>query len=251
MNYSKVYESLIHRARGRDNTEGYFENHHVIPKCIGGSDDSDNLVKLTPEEHYVAHQLLHKMYPDNYGLLMAVSLMTVHTTEGRASNKTFGWIRRKTAQAISERWKTEHPRGMAGKTHNDITKQKISALTSEALVKRIGVRVNMFDMSGNFVREFKTLSSAAEHVNTSPSNIKNCCEGKFGQIKGFLWSYSDTPNIPKSPRGPKKVSVNGNVFQTVSECATAHGFSSTVQVRRRCLSDKYPKWKYLTGVDSA
>lgn len=35
--------------------------HHIIPKHAGGSDDSDNLVELTPEEHAEAH---HKLYED-------------------------------------------------------------------------------------------------------------------------------------------------------------------------------------------
>jgi hypothetical protein len=36
-----------------------------LPKCLGGKDDVDNLVKLTPEEHFVDHQLLTKIYPNN------------------------------------------------------------------------------------------------------------------------------------------------------------------------------------------
>ncbi|XAO17074.1 homing endonuclease [Escherichia phage FL23] len=60
MNYEKIYNSLIDRARNRALT-GYKERHHIIPKCLGGSNDASNLVDLTPEEHYVAHQLLVKI----------------------------------------------------------------------------------------------------------------------------------------------------------------------------------------------
>ena len=74
MNYTTHYQRLIARARIRALT-GYRERHHVIPRCMGGDDSPTNLVGLTPEEHYVAHQLLVKMYPWSKKLLSAVVLM--------------------------------------------------------------------------------------------------------------------------------------------------------------------------------
>ena len=55
MDYKKIYQQIIDRARSRSIT-GYKETHHIIPRCLGGTDDPMNLVDLTPEEHYVAHQ---------------------------------------------------------------------------------------------------------------------------------------------------------------------------------------------------
>lgn len=94
MNYQKHYDALIQRARGRTIT-GYSERHHVLPKCMGGSDDETNLVRLTPEEHYVAHQLLVKMHPERKTLIFAAQRMT----QGRPSNKLYGWIRRRHAES--------------------------------------------------------------------------------------------------------------------------------------------------------
>jgi predicted transcriptional regulator len=36
--------------------------HHIVPKHIGGSDEPDNLVLLTVEEHAEAHRLLWEQY---------------------------------------------------------------------------------------------------------------------------------------------------------------------------------------------
>jgi hypothetical protein len=72
MNYSKHYNLLITRAKGRL-IEGYKEIHHILPKSIGGTDDLDNLVNLTAREHYIAHILLAKIYGGN--LWHAVNLM--------------------------------------------------------------------------------------------------------------------------------------------------------------------------------
>ena len=42
----------------------YFERHHIIPRSLGGSNESDNIVKLTAREHFIAHLLLTKMFND-------------------------------------------------------------------------------------------------------------------------------------------------------------------------------------------
>lgn len=71
MDYRKIYNSLIERAKNRKlNT--YKEKHHIIPKCMGGSNTKENLVELTAREHYMAHLLLVKMHPDNDKLKIAV-----------------------------------------------------------------------------------------------------------------------------------------------------------------------------------
>ena len=95
MKYDKIYDDLIERARGRL-IEGYVEKHHIVPRCMGGSDDASNLVPLTPEEHYIAHQLLVKIHPTHYGLLNAAIAMTKELTyTQRSKNKMYGWLKRK------------------------------------------------------------------------------------------------------------------------------------------------------------
>ena len=36
--------------------------HHIIPKHMGGTDDSSNLIELTIEEHAEAHRELYEKY---------------------------------------------------------------------------------------------------------------------------------------------------------------------------------------------
>jgi len=96
MNYVKHYNLLIEKAKSRSLSD-YVEYHHIVPKCLGGSDDPSNLAPLTPEEHYVAHQLLVKMYPKNFALVKAAAMMI----PDRPSNKLYGWLRRKLSEAMS------------------------------------------------------------------------------------------------------------------------------------------------------
>lgn len=59
--------------------EIYTEVHHIIPKCLGGSDEYDNLVRLTSEEHYLAHWYLYHTFEDGtsdrYKLTHAFKMM--------------------------------------------------------------------------------------------------------------------------------------------------------------------------------
>lgn len=63
MNYLSVYDSLIIKRKSNPvSNDEYSELHHIIPKCQGGDNSFDNLVRLTAKEHYVAHHLLYKHY---------------------------------------------------------------------------------------------------------------------------------------------------------------------------------------------
>ena len=50
MNYQKIYENLISKAKSenRKKYKGvYYESHHIIPRCLGGNNDKENKVLLT------------------------------------------------------------------------------------------------------------------------------------------------------------------------------------------------------------
>ena len=65
MDYDFHYYKLVETRRLLDrsrNNDGTLEQHHIIPRSLGGSDLDDNLVLLTPREHFIAHWLLYKMH---------------------------------------------------------------------------------------------------------------------------------------------------------------------------------------------
>jgi len=108
MNYIYHYDRLINRAKQRElNKEIYTEQHHIIPKCMGGDDSVENLVKLTPEEHYTAHLLLIKIYPNQHSLYYAAVMMCAtnnfHSNGSGRSNKIYGWLKRKYVAICKQR----------------------------------------------------------------------------------------------------------------------------------------------------
>lgn len=123
MNYSNIYNSLIQRAislprkKYKPTHTDYvcYEKHHIIPECFfinrtrpgprghlhGNPNDLSNIVLLTPEEHYLAHLLLVKIYPGNHKLVRAASMMCVNTQGTRLNNKSYAWLKRLDASAKS------------------------------------------------------------------------------------------------------------------------------------------------------
>lgn len=101
MNYKKLYESIIRKARdeNRKKHKGgvYYEWHHVIPvfmflirkksrkgppgHLLGNHDDAENLVLLTPREHFICHILLKNMFKDTKYAIQATSALGFFTSK--------------------------------------------------------------------------------------------------------------------------------------------------------------------------
>ena len=82
MDYNKIYNNIIERAKQRqikNPLNGYKEIHHVIPRSIGGSNEPINLVELTLKEHFLCHELLVYIYPNNKEVVYALWMMTTTT----------------------------------------------------------------------------------------------------------------------------------------------------------------------------
>ena len=124
MNYQKIYNNLINRATRRI-SEGYVEKHHIVPRCLSGTDAKENIVSLYPEEHYLAHLLLCKVNKGNSKLLYAAMNMTSGSmiNNGKRNNKAYGWLRRQYAESMSG---------------NNNPARRIPNLQKEAAKKRVG-----------------------------------------------------------------------------------------------------------------
>ena len=82
-----------------DNNFIYYENHHIIPRCICKnklwSNFSYNKVLLTAKEHFICHLLLTKIYPST-GILWAFRRMEHNPKNGeRIYSKMFDIYRGK------------------------------------------------------------------------------------------------------------------------------------------------------------
>lgn len=108
MNYHRIYREFIRDRLSKPVPEGYTETHHNEPRILGGDNSAQNLVELTPEDHFFAHLLLARMHPEIPGLVAAPGFMIGLDTKlgrptgySRASRGTYGIARRMHAEAVS------------------------------------------------------------------------------------------------------------------------------------------------------
>lgn len=88
--YRTWYYAIVDRAQKRDEVlNQYTETHHIIPQCLNGGHESENLVVLTFREHFLCHWLLTKMTKGMDRKRMQCSLIRmVNTQYGRVVS---GW----------------------------------------------------------------------------------------------------------------------------------------------------------------
>ena len=125
MIYIKIYNSIIESAK-RTSKTGYTEIHHIVPKCMGGTNEPENLVKLTAREHYLCHWLLAKHY-NNKQLWAAFSMMIQSSTNHSRiiSGRMFERAKIARSKSVTGKNNPMYGKPSACKSHSEETKEKI------------------------------------------------------------------------------------------------------------------------------
>jgi hypothetical protein len=150
--YTTYYFRIVGNAVNRV-VEGYTEEHHIIPQSMGGSDSTDNLVRLTGHEHFVCHLLLTKMLdgPLKHKAVKAAKMMATVVGPGqqryKVTGRTYEFLKQQVVQVSEE---TRKKMGVSqkkrfatssgtfkNKTHTEDTKQKMrKPKTEEQKIKQ-------------------------------------------------------------------------------------------------------------------
>lgn len=140
--YTGWYNSIIENANLRITQSGYNEKHHIIPRSLGGTNKKDNLVSLTPREHFICHLLLTKMTLGNdrykmiYALHMITNVKNIGLGRYSPTARTYDYAKKLFIEHMNTIWTTEK-RAIQSKTISNIMKTSLSKLTSEELSARI------------------------------------------------------------------------------------------------------------------
>ena len=70
MNHQKIYDDIIENAKNQNRSRydgNYYEDHYIVPHCIGGSGVPENRILLTAREHFVCHKLLTYIFKSGMG----------------------------------------------------------------------------------------------------------------------------------------------------------------------------------------
>lgn len=137
--YTKKYMLLIDSRKKMKRNRGdgaIYDSHHIIPKCMGGSNEKSNKVLLTPREHFICHLLLTKMVDSPlYRRSMYCALVRFL---GKNSDKNSVSKNSRTYQMIIEKnrlYMTGRNNPFYGKTHSDETRKKISNYNKQHQLK--------------------------------------------------------------------------------------------------------------------
>lgn len=150
MNYQRIYNEIISNAVIRNSQKSdsvYTESHHIIPKCLGGTDTESNIVNLTAREHFIAHYLLAKIHGGSLWFPICSFRSNGRYPNGRlyqyakTQQSNVCKLRRHTEETKEKiraaninqgKWKgdlnpsrIDHPKGMLNKTHSKSTKIKM------------------------------------------------------------------------------------------------------------------------------
>ena len=121
MDYSKIYNDFIASRKGLA-LGGYTEKHHILPRSMGGSDCSSNIIKLKAREHFFGHLLLAKIYGGK--MWAALSFMSRSGTKS-AKNYRCNSRQYQLAKTKDAEWKSKIYSGDSnpfyGKTHDQET----------------------------------------------------------------------------------------------------------------------------------
>lgn len=217
MEYIKIYDQIIKRAKTRQ-LEGYVEKHHIIPRCMGGSEDKENIVKLTAKEHFLCHILLCEIYPKNVKLWYSLFLMSINKNKkikykisartyeriklewnkkikGNPKPKSFGsniTNNKERGEKISKANKGRpKPKGF-GTNHSLKMIGKIqSPQTIKNRVNKLYKPILQYDLQGKFIKEWKSATEAGNKLNINISQINAVARGNTpAKTAGkFKWKY--------------------------------------------------------------
>jgi hypothetical protein len=163
--YKKWYDAIVKNAQNRT-LDSYSELHHIIPRSLGGSDDTRNLVSLTIREHFICHILLTKFTngQDRYKMINAVwAMANLHNQwhqRIRITSRQYEKIKKEISHLRSQAYDGDgNP--FANKKHTEESKQKMRKPKKEGHKNNVSIaqRKRFENQHGTFTNKKHTEES--------------------------------------------------------------------------------------------
>ena len=201
--YTSIYYSIIERSKNR-NISGYTEKHHIIPKSLGGTNNTSNIVILTAREHYICHVLLTKMTIgiNKIKMIHAATAFSTwaskrHDRKLKINSRIFQTLKELRHRVLVEEMakpenKKKSSDGAKQLWSNNEYKKEASAKRKllwkdpEYLDKMKARKRTFKKISINGI-EYHSLREAAGRLNLNPSTISKRCSSKHEKFAG--WNY--------------------------------------------------------------
>jgi hypothetical protein len=150
--YFSRYKKLI--AHYQNHTvDGFYEKHHIIPKCLGGTNEKSNIVLLPARVHFIAHAFLYKAFPKEPKLAQAFGMML-------AANRFHK--ERKYNSKLYEMAKYARSNSMKGISRPDWVKEKLRV---PKINKKNYKKPKTKEHAQNISKSLKGKKKTQEHIN--------------------------------------------------------------------------------------
>lgn len=252
-------------TRGRFNCGNkYHERHHIVPRCMNGTDDKDNLIDLYAKEHFEAHRLLAIENPGNSKLVYAWWMMSTMISDNQERYQITAEEYQEARIAYSsvlsiERSGNGNPNygklgennPNYGKRRSDEQKQRMGQAMKGKHIGQDSVfskKVAQYSKNGKFIKIWECTRQVERELNISHTMISSCCIGHIQSAGGFMWRYVDDNSDPdlvipsydeiKKPKKSHRTKVDqydldGNFIQTWDYIKQA---ADTLQINKACIS---------------
>jgi len=215
MNWHLIYDSIINKAiseNRKKKRDVYYESHHIIPKCMGGTNDTENLVLLTAKEHFICHRILHILNPNNRKLFLAFQNMcyrisTKDKDRFKPSGRVYSYLRIK-AREYAVRGPNHYLYGieshlhpMYNKKHTEETRNKMKINHADFSGKnnpqygmtgsksKNSKKVCQLNINGELIKIWDCFRDVERHLGILHNNITRVCKGTRKSAGGFKWKY--------------------------------------------------------------
>lgn len=200
MSYFEFIDNII-KTRGQWNIPNgeYWEGHHIIPKCMGGSGRTKqkhpNIIRLYPEEHYLAHKLLAIENPDNKSLVSAWEMM-IHP---KGNTKREYQISAEDYAISKKLWSQYMSENNPLKESEPWNKGKTGVYSQETLEKIRAPRPHMRGIKKSQETKEKMSKATKKRYKEHPETFVNGVKGKIAITNGKTNKYVE--NEQQIPEG--------------------------------------------------
>ena len=192
------------------------ERHHIIPRCIGGTNDEENLIYLFPYEHYYAHKKLAIENEDNIKLARAWWLMS--HIKSNDFLKTISAEEYAEARILFSKKISEEQKG------NKMPQKCIDGLN--AFIKTIEIKVVCVETN----QVYNSFCEAGRETGIHSGNIRHAAYGERESAGGFHWRiFNQTEEQHLTFEEKREKMKKSNQYKTVICNETGEIFESLQQ----------------------
>lgn len=223
---------------------------------MGGLDSEDNLVLLSAKEHYVAHKLLHYIYPDNKKLSYAWNMMSNRMISENIINVTS----REYEECKKSFSKSMLGRKVSRETRDKISKSNKGKVRSEEVVKKMSEARKGYKHKDETKKKISKSNSGKNISKERGESISNSLKqyymknpplkGKNHPNYGRKLSEEKRKELSKNRKGLKNANSKGlistpfGVFESQNDAAKAES-KNQQYISYRLKTDKYKDYFYI------